>query len=175
MGEMYTGETLEKDVLGSVSNKEIILKERETQYLKYLDAIEEVKQKQPAKKPHFAKVLEATVNVLLHNEKISSQEKPVRFYTAVGTSFDIHHGVDGFFEAGDKRVTIDITSNPKKDKVKADLMLFIDPANLDTESNPDGYKKLIRDCAFQIKDCFMDKITLDKYNRKEEKRWMTEN
>ena len=42
-------------------------------------------------------------------------------YPAVYSSFDIHHGVDMFFQWGRKYATIDLTVNGEKDKHKADV------------------------------------------------------
>jgi hypothetical protein len=45
----------------------------------------------------------------------------LRLFPAVGSSFDVHHGVDMFFMLGKKYATIDLTINGEKGKHKADL------------------------------------------------------
>jgi len=47
----------------------------------------------------------------------------LELYPALNSSFDIHHGVDGFFKLGNKIVTIDLTTRDDKDNVKADFLI----------------------------------------------------
>lgn len=65
---------------------------------------------------------------------------------ALGTSADIHHGVDGIVLYNDpitKRnyiVTFDLTAKPYKDRIKADVLITPDGAIL-----PDGTEYIVRD------------------------------
>ncbi len=50
----------------------------------------------------------------------------LKLYTAIGSPFDIFYGVDAFFEYGDAKVTLDITTNPHKTEHKADYIIHED-------------------------------------------------
>jgi len=47
----------------------------------------------------------------------------VCFYSALGTPLDRFHGVDCWFEVGGRVVTIDLTTDPSKERYKADVVL----------------------------------------------------
>ena len=47
----------------------------------------------------------------------------LKLYPAVGSAFDIYHGVDMFFELDGKIVTIDLTVNTDKDFYKANVIV----------------------------------------------------
>src|SRR3990167_10601589 len=47
----------------------------------------------------------------------------LRLFSALKTPLDVFHGIDAFFEWRGRVVTLDLTSNQKKDEYKADLMI----------------------------------------------------
>ena len=64
----------------------------------------------------------------------------VRLYSALGTPFDIFHGVDLWVEVDGQVVTIDLTANENKDYHKADVVVH--PEDLE-----DGGKALAANIA----------------------------
>lgn len=114
----YTGRFFETDNFGESLA-------RDTQYLEYDKALEEVKNNQPwdptDPKPRFANDLHAEVALELG---LKDDWSELRFYTAIGSALDHYHGVDAFFEFDEARVTMDITKNPAKASgYKADFII----------------------------------------------------
>ncbi|MBI4714269.1 hypothetical protein HY771_03755 [Candidatus Uhrbacteria bacterium] len=75
----------------------------------------------------FAKELRIAVIDALSLETEEQMDR-LKFYTAVGTAADIFHGIDGWFEYTDDDgnkiiVTLDVTTNPKKETWKADVII----------------------------------------------------
>lgn len=70
----------------------------------------------------------------------------LKFFTCTGgTHLDVYHGVDFFFKLYDKesgkeltQTTIDLTMNPKKDEIKADVLVYIDDRNTEKYDNSKG-------------------------------------
>lgn len=89
-------------------------------YMKWEDARSFAQQNQPWEDPENPDC--PIARHLLHNvrEKLGGK---VLFFTAIGTPFDVYHGVDGWFEFRGKIVTIDVTKNPFKVSCKADVLL----------------------------------------------------
>jgi hypothetical protein len=75
----------------------------------------EVKANQPKAVPEQASLLRDAVS-----REVGGN---VRFYTAVGSTLDIKHGIDGFFEFAGIVVAIDVTLNREKDVGKADIVV----------------------------------------------------
>lgn len=67
----------------------------------------------------FANDIHALVAIALGLDDWSKLE----IYNALGSALDYYHGVDFFFVIGNKRVTIDLTTNPEKIHGKADFIL----------------------------------------------------
>ncbi|MEK7621833.1 MAG: hypothetical protein AAB415_01510 [Patescibacteria group bacterium] len=63
------------------------------------------------------------------------------FFSALKSPLDFFHGVDGFFEFRGRVVTIDLTTNPHKDRAKARFVLH--PADL-AEDRPATAKMIAR-------------------------------
>lgn len=115
----YTGRFFETDNFGESLAQD-------AGYTEYVPALEDVKKNQPwdpaDPKPRFANDLHAEVATELLG--LEGDWSEVRFYTAIGSALDHYHGVDGFFEFGDARVTMDITQNPAKESgYKADFII----------------------------------------------------
>lgn len=112
-----TGHLFEEKVLGTC-------KVSHRGYMVWKEALAEVCKNQPAKKAPIASNLESEVR------KQVPKHIDVQFYTAVGSTLDKMHSVDGFFIfEGVVTVTIDLTKNTQKDACKADLLVI--PADLD--------------------------------------------
>ena len=87
-----------------------------TEYRKWREAAEEAKRCQPQRKTEFVQQLERMLAQVL--------DAQVACFTAVGSAFDIFHGVDAFIEYRGVIVTVDATLNPDKVVGKADLVFY---------------------------------------------------
>lgn len=105
----YTGHLFEEEVFGRC-------KAVHKGYMQWREAAEVVRKNQPARMAEKAAKLQAEVR-----KQIGSAA--VQFYTAVRSTLDQKHGVDGFFELVGTIVTVDLTMNDKKDCCKADLLV----------------------------------------------------
>ncbi|MDD4931508.1 MAG: hypothetical protein PHG66_05195 [Candidatus Colwellbacteria bacterium] len=126
MRDGYTGKLLEleylgycKDVLG---NREFIA------YMPFKDSVRNAMQRQPWEDPSDpAPRFASDLHCLLAEELGLDDYHDLEFYTSVGTSLDLYHGVDAFFRL--KRgntwmmVTMDLTMNPEKVEYKADVVV----------------------------------------------------
>ncbi len=104
------GADFEVEVIGSATIKF-------TGYMTFAAAVQAVRTHQPARK---------TATVVALEREFERRGMKVPFYTAVGSSLDFHHGVDGFFEFNGVVVTVDVTINPTKEVAKADLVVHPD-------------------------------------------------
>lgn len=106
----YTGHLFEEEVLGTCTVTH-------RGHMKWRDAVDVVRKNQPRIATPVAAKLESELRKKLPNVD-------VRFYSAVGSTLDRMHSVDGFFEfEGVVIVTLDLTTNPHKDACKADLLV----------------------------------------------------
>ena len=87
-------------------------------YMQWAKAAQLVRNHQPARKTEILAALEREFE-----RRVGEQ---VPFYTAVGSSMDFDHGVDGFCEFRGVVVTIDVTKNPEKTCGKADVVVHPD-------------------------------------------------
>lgn len=104
-------------------------------YMEFKEAVDFIKnqdQPLPFDRPRIAKELRKYVAELCAKNPSGNDSEPVRFYTAINSPLDTYHGVDAFFEQGNRRVTLDITMHAK-DNFKADVVLI---ASLDEEGIP---------------------------------------
>ena len=114
----------------------------------------------------FAKELRLAVMDELSFETDQEMNR-LKFYTAVGTSADVFHGIDGWFEYVDDDgvrviVTIDVTKNPKKDEWKADVIIpeVADPEEDETkflEETERYAKEIVK--QFEVKMSMIDAKT----------------
>ena len=89
-----------------------------TGYLTFNDALTRVRNSQPPVKTKLRVHLEREVSARIG--------KPVRCYTAVGSTLDKKHGTDAVIECIEfvgTVVTLDLTLNSDKDEHKADLVV----------------------------------------------------
>ena len=106
----YTGHLFEEEVLGRCRTTH-------RGYMRWNDAAAEVRKSQPRAMTPTASKLQSELRKKLPGIDI-------RFYTAVGSTLDRMHSVDGFFEfEGKVSVTLDLTMNPDKDCCKADVLV----------------------------------------------------
>lgn len=73
---------------------------------------------------------------IIENDKIND----LKFYNAVNSPLDYFYGVDAFFEIGDARFTLDITTNPHKLTHKADYVVHED---ITTDQGREELSKII--------------------------------
>lgn len=146
-----SGHMVEHEAFGEV--KETLRRERS--YMPYRQSIETVKNHQPwddptDPEPRFANDLHATVF-----DDLGLNAEDVRFYTAVGSSLDHHHGVDAFFEIGvDKQVdivTLDVTMNELKgEDAKADVTFHMPSEGLDPKLDKERYLELVKEVSSRV-------------------------
>lgn len=117
-----TGKLFECDVLGN--GTKIFCLDSVPKYKPWKKAMAEVIEKTEYSKwdptdpdTRICNDLHATIAIELGLDNFSD----LKLYPAVGSSFDVHHGVDMFFTYGNKYVTIDLTMNDKGGKYKADI------------------------------------------------------
>lgn len=113
----YTGRLLEEEALG-------VCRAKAGPYQSWKKALAAVLANQPWDPsdpgPRFASDLHAEVALCLGLEDWSV----LRYYTAVGSDFDVWHGVDAFLIFQGEMVTIDVTTNPEKlNGYKADFIV----------------------------------------------------
>jgi hypothetical protein len=66
----------------------------------------------------------------------------LRLYLSIASRLDYYHGVDAFFCLGGVYVTLDVTTNPLKDK-KADLLITPDDLTVDSAGKVKGFTKAL--------------------------------
>jgi len=145
------GKLVENNMLGGIRKTE------ETEYQKFDDSIEFVKKNQIGEPSDpsawFANDLHATIA----NEIGLEDYSQLKFYTAVGSPLDKYHSIDGFFELqldpknnpnDVARVTVDLTTNPNKDKYRADLVILVPHDGLDPKD--EDYKEALQKHADEI-------------------------
>lgn len=127
-GERYRlGRVWEREVFGR-SGDEF----PEPEYLPFGEAVEDVKRTQRERgwnpeNPHTT--IGSELLACVRGSLPPTLEKKVRFYCAIGSSLDWHHGADGFFTIGTFVVTVDLSYREKKDR-KADVLFPHSKANL---------------------------------------------
>lgn len=137
---VVTGKRIEEELFGRA-----VLEDRVPQYEPYAKALASIKTMPSNGSPEnplkdFAKLLRLEVaNILCPQELVN-----IKFFTAVGSSFDRWHGVDAVIEyitaAGNVIIaTIDVTKKTDKPDGKADIIFTVPKDGL-----PD-YPKAIRD------------------------------
>ncbi len=108
--------------------------------------------------PEFAYM----VRRLIFKELKLDNESDLRFYTAGGSSLDLYHGIDGWFElerAGRAlRVTLDITKNDVKDTgYKADIVFQVPDAGLDRKVDRDEFIRYSISLAKEVTEIFNER------------------
>ncbi len=141
----YTGQVFERDCF-QPCRKEVV---GEVKYMPFKEAVDWVKKHQPAgwdpRNP--GKQISSNLRRLVV-DKLGETGSGLMFYTALKSPLDEFHGVDGFFELGDKRVTVDVTRNRSKTEYKADLVISDrDLITADGELSPDAMDRVAQDIA----------------------------
>jgi hypothetical protein len=115
----YTGTEIEEEIIGHA------LVSWNGTYVPFKQSMRDVRANQPwdpsDPEPAFANDFHASVAVALGIEDYSE----LKLYTAVGSTLDVCHGIDCFFEFRGKIVTIDLTTNPSKVLAKANFVLNV--------------------------------------------------
>ncbi|MBU0612384.1 hypothetical protein KKB10_00045 [Patescibacteria group bacterium] len=155
----YTGGLVENEMLGTAQLERGKHARAQIEYQPYQQAIKTVREGQPGDpsdpEARFANDLHATIAEILKLENYSQ----LKFFTAVGSTLDRFHGVDGFFELqADPSssestiiVTLDITMNPQKgDQYKADHIIEIPTDGLDPKEDKEAFTALVKTTAQQI-------------------------
>jgi hypothetical protein len=134
-----TGETVEKELFGR-SHYESKTGEHNPDYsfVRPERAFEMLKHMQPFNPfeptPDFASELQASVY-----DRLGLDASQVGFFTAIKSPLDRFHGVDGWLEINQpgrqSRVTIDITTNPDKERSGADIIFLVPGQGLDRSSD----------------------------------------
>ncbi len=157
----FSGKIVERELFGAISQEgrmetEAMLSRGE--YLGHrrsLDFARTAQQFDPTDPaPRFANDLHATVAERLGFEDYAR----LKFYSAVGSMFDVKHGVDGFFEVQldpeDPKsrctVTMDITTNPNKQEYKANIIIQVPGDGLDAKEDKELWAAKIEEVADQV-------------------------
>lgn len=170
------GGLIENEILGEVSKlKYFEMCPGIDEYVPYKDALDFVKNNQGFRKPESpTKFFPKDVMAMLRTDTTLKEvlgDAKYRYYTAVGSHLDRYHGVDAFFECtcgeGDRtfilRVTLDVTTNPSKDKYKADLIVQLPRDGIDPSD--ENYKSIVSEYERQIKDDLLTKFNQRGTNR----------
>lgn len=113
----YTGRLFEEEVVGKCLWAS-------ADYVPYRKAMTMVKQSQPGNPADPPSPAMNDFHALVCEELGAKDYSAVKCYTAVGSPLDRFHGIDSFVELnGGAVVTIDLTTNRKKDEHKADIIL----------------------------------------------------
>lgn len=123
--------------------------------MNYSDSLEWVKNHQPEKNLNNPETIDCAQLSQLKSmiaSKLPHVNEVLRFYTAIGSSLDILHGIDGVFELGEYQVTVDLTLNPEKVNGKADVIILAD--------DEEGLnEEAVKVAASEIAEKFKDKMT----------------
>jgi len=113
-GTYDNGHAFEREILGCCTGVDC---RKAPVYYPYKKALGFACTHQPVRKSEEIQFLEREISRILGT--------PTKFFSAVGTSLDVHHGTDGLFvsHGGATIVTIDLTRNPLKDCGKADMII----------------------------------------------------
>ena len=168
------GKLKEDEILGECS-----LPFNPDEYLSFRRAVGAVRHNQPEKPTPFINELYIALFKAVY-PKNNTPNKRVKVFTAINSALDICHQVDAFVEIRyhpkehPVRITFDLTTNPKKQKSKADLILKLPKENL--KSNRKKYFEFIELAKQKIleiadhkrknKDFAFKKRTANKRNRK---------
>lgn len=163
MVDMY-GKIIESELLGETKKEMAYFDELHEMptYLKYRSSVEFVKTHQRADpfnpKRFFPKSLR---DGLKEDTSLGiTSEEQLGFYTALNSAMDQYHGVDAFFEYKRENktilVTIDVTTNPSKDRHKADVILAIPSEGLDPSDS--DYNEIVSGYIEQIKEELLTKL-----------------
>ncbi len=112
------GKDIERGVLGCL---QLAYGERMPEYLPFSEAVSFAKEHQPRGIRACPIIKNAQAEIA---KLVSNKYSDVRFYTAVGSPLDTKHGVDCFFEQGDRLVTVDLSMR-EKSSFKADVLLVV--------------------------------------------------
>jgi hypothetical protein len=179
-GEIYTGKILEADVLGVPRGAELF--ESKPEYIRYKDAVTLIHQIQPERPTYFMAELRDRIEYIIQDsdELLSSHEEAaqllkdatVEMYTAVGTSLDYHHGIDGFAELTcpqceePYRVTLDVTGNPEKTYSKSDIIVYVGKDDMDLEDHKSLFLNLVDKTADAITNHLIKVIEIKSASRR---------
>ena len=131
----YTGHILEQEVLGEC-------RVRAHGYLKFNQALEEVKENQPYDPRHPTGEASEFHKAVADAMGIDSEK--LELYTAVGSTLDRFHSIDGFFSFEGIIITLDVTANEHKDSYKARVIVSMDDAE-------NGFKNSAAEIAAQFR------------------------
>ncbi len=154
--EEGTGRIDESQMFGEVLNKkdfkEYLQEKNEGRYLDYETAMADVEANQPWDNPgypdpQFAADLHYTIGEQIYPDKDYSKLGLLKFFTAIGSTLDYDHNVDGFFRYIDQRgkvrdITMDVSKTAKergiqKGQLRADVLIFV-PKMTNSEFSPNN-------------------------------------
>ncbi len=150
------GNLVDSNMFGGTKKTEEQMKTGNIEYQQYEDSIKFVKDNQIGEPSDpsawFANDLHATIAEELGLEDYGQ----LKFYTAIGSSLDKYHSIDGFFELQVDpenpddvvRVTIDLTTNPEKNDYRADFIILVPREGLDRKD--EDYRIVLAEHAREI-------------------------
>lgn len=178
----YTGKILESDYFGSSVIKSPEAREflavhgspakkggESSVYLQFKKSIEFIK-KFYAQDPHNPAKPAANFLFQALAKKLNIDPVQLSFYSAIDTPLDKFHGIDGFFELENIRISLDVTANPKKEDTdensNVDVVLHELP---DPTKEPAEFTRAIDSYAQELTRVWNNKKRL----AENEKRWST--
>ncbi len=139
---IQSGKDLEQGMLGKPS--EAVAAKSFQDYLPYGEAMKKILDSEACVLTDSIRKLKSLVH-----QKVAPESGFIRVRSALGSSLDIHHGVDLVMEYNGNIVTIDITENSVKISTgaKADIIL---PAFLDDDGIPTINENIMNDVSDEI-------------------------
>lgn len=153
----YTGRIFEWEVLGQCTV-------HAHGYMKYWDAVQEVMDHQaqnPVRPMGETSRFYDAVASELRNRGLNPAQ--LKVYSAVGSTLDRYHGVDGFFAFQGIVVTVDCTISPHKDETKARVLVTAEDAFA-------GYPSAAFEIAGWIKSAWVKRLEVALIRKTEARR-----
>lgn len=184
--EEPSDEAMERELLGVIKRRKKPEGKPESkdqaglEYLSFEEAIKEVKEEKLSDPLNPDQPFADKLRVSIAEDFDLEDDSDLKYYTATTRageemSLKEHHGVDAFFEldtqsGGLARVTLDITTNPRKRNPKADLLILL-PEDFPfhayfkgrkieglTESEWELFQKTVEDITKEIVDKLEEKM-----------------
>ncbi len=130
----YTGGLSESEILTSLPDTW-----KDEGYFDEARSYEWVKKNQPWNPTDPSNKIANDLHFLVAQQLDLENLNDLKFYTALHSPLDIHHGVDAFFEIGDTRFTLDFSLKHKIDH-KADYLVNED---MTTEVGREALSKIV--------------------------------
>lgn len=154
-GAGATGGMVEEELFGKSNFESVEKISSQERYIPYNFGFRILKDLQPFDSvepdPDFAN----TVHYYVY-ESLKLSAEDVHFYTAVKSPLDYFHGVDGWFEIGNIRITIDLCTW-EKEEYKAEIIFHVPKGGLDRKVDKTQFLDYSQDLAAEVVRLFNKK------------------